>query len=91
MTAMRALLPFTFAAALMLTGCVVDNSTNTAPAQLADTTVLKSATSLQPGENTIKLDNAEPTSYLLVWVSTLGTVDGENRSDIAEITLKAAG
>jgi len=61
------------------------------PASLADTTVLKSATNLQPGQNTIKLDNAEPTSYLLVWVSTLGTVDGENRSDIAEITLKAAG
>ncbi|MDG5483274.1 murein biosynthesis integral membrane protein MurJ [Mycolicibacterium gadium] len=61
------------------------------PASLADTTVLKSATSLQPGQNTIELDNAEPTSYLLVWVSTLGTVDGENRSDIAEITLKAAG
>ena len=52
--------------------------------------MLKSATTLQPGENTIKVDNAEPTSNLLVWVSTLGTVDGENRSDIAEITLKAA-
>lgn len=61
------------------------------PSSLADTTVLKSATPMQPGQNTIKLDNAEPTSYLLVWVSTLGTVDGENRSDIAEITLKAAG
>jgi len=60
------------------------------PASLEDTTVLKSATTLQPGENTIKVDNAEPTSNLLVWVSTLGTVDGENRSDIAEITLKAA-
>jgi putative peptidoglycan lipid II flippase len=61
------------------------------PSSLADTTVLKSATPMQPGQNTIKLDNAEPTSYLLVWVSTLGQVDGENRSDIAEITLKAAG
>jgi putative peptidoglycan lipid II flippase len=60
------------------------------PASLADTTVLKSATTLQSGQNTIKLDNAAPTSYLLVWVSTLGTVDGKNRSDIAEITLKAA-
>ena len=60
------------------------------PASLEDTTVLKSATTLQPGENTIEVDNAEPTSNLLVWVSTLGTVDGENRSDIAEITLKAA-
>ncbi len=60
------------------------------PSSLEDTTVLKSATTLQPGENTIEVDNAEPTSNLLVWVSTLGTVDGENRSDIAEITLKAA-
>jgi putative peptidoglycan lipid II flippase len=25
-----------------------------------------------------------------VWVSTLGQVDGQSRSDIAEITLKAA-
>ena len=31
-----------------------------------------------------------PTSNVLVWVSTLGTVNGESRSDIAEITLKAA-
>jgi putative peptidoglycan lipid II flippase len=60
------------------------------PTSLEDTTVLKSATTLQPGENTIAVDNAEPTSNLLVWVSKLGTVDGENRSDIAEITLKAA-
>jgi putative peptidoglycan lipid II flippase len=60
------------------------------PASLDDTTVLKSATSLQPGENTIQVDDAAPTSYLLVWVSTLGEVDGASRSDIAEITLKAA-
>ena len=56
------------------------------PSSLDDTTVLTSATTLQPGENTIKVDDAEPTSNLLVWVSTLGTVDGESRSDIAEIT-----
>lgn len=60
------------------------------PASLDDTTVLKSATPLQPGENTIEVDDAAPTSYLLVWVSTLGQVDGESRSDVAEITLKAA-
>jgi len=52
--------------------------------------VLKSATSLQPGENTIQVDDAAPTSYVLVWVSTLGQVDGESRSDIAEITVNAA-
>jgi putative peptidoglycan lipid II flippase len=60
------------------------------PAALDDTTVLTPATALKPGTNTIKVDNAPPTSNLLVWVSTLGQVDGKSRSDIAEITLKAA-
>jgi putative peptidoglycan lipid II flippase len=60
------------------------------PSSLADTTVLTPATPLKPGSNTIKVSNASPTSNLLVWVSTLGQVDGKSRSDIAEITLKAA-
>ena len=60
------------------------------PSSLEDTTELTGATTLQPGQNTIKVENAEPTSNLLVWVSTLGTVDGASRSDVAEITLKAA-
>jgi putative peptidoglycan lipid II flippase len=60
------------------------------PASLDDTTVLVPATTLKPGPNTIKVDNATPTSNVLVWVSTLGHVNGQSRSDIAEITLKAA-
>ncbi|MFG1933485.1 murein biosynthesis integral membrane protein MurJ [Mycobacterium sp. NPDC048908] len=60
------------------------------PASLDDTTVLVPATTLKPGSNTIKVDNATPTSNVLVWVSTLGQVDGKSRSDIAEVTLKAA-
>ena len=60
------------------------------PSSLADTTVLTPATALKSGSNTIQVDNATPTSYLLVWVSTLGQVNGESRSDIAEITVKAA-
>jgi putative peptidoglycan lipid II flippase len=52
--------------------------------------VLTPATTLKPGNNTIKVENASPTSDVLVWVSTLGTVNGESRSDVAEITLKAA-
>lgn len=60
------------------------------PSSLSDTTVLTPATALKPGSNTIKVHNASPTSNLLVWVSTLGRVNGESRSDIAEITLKAA-
>ena len=60
------------------------------PSSLAETTVLTPATPLKPGSNTIKVDNATQTSNLLVWVSTLGQVDGKSRSDIAEITVKAA-
>ncbi|MBP1818337.1 murein biosynthesis integral membrane protein MurJ [Mycobacterium sp. OAE908] len=60
------------------------------PATLDDTTVLVPATTLKAGSNTIKVDNPTPTSNVLVWVSTLGQVDGKSRSDIAEVTLKAA-
>ncbi|WP_041315402.1 murein biosynthesis integral membrane protein MurJ [Mycobacterium sp. JS623] len=59
------------------------------PASLDDTTVLVPATTLKPGSNTIKVDNPAPTSNVLVWVSTLGQVDGKSRSDIAEVTLRA--
>ena len=74
------------------TGTAVEirSSQTPTPSSLEDTTVLTSATTLKPGSNTIKVDDASPTSNVLVWVSTLGTVDGENRSDIAEITLKSA-
>jgi putative peptidoglycan lipid II flippase len=58
------------------------------PSSLENTTVLTPATQLQPGENTIKVNSAAPTSNLLVWVSTLGTVNGKSRSDVAEITVK---
>jgi putative peptidoglycan lipid II flippase len=74
------------------TGTAVEirSSQTPTPSSLEDTTVLTRATTLKPGSNTIKVDNATPTSNLLVWVSTLGQVNGESRSDIAEITLKAA-
>jgi putative peptidoglycan lipid II flippase len=73
------------------TGTAVEirSSDTPTPSSLEDTTVLTPATTLKPGSNTIKVDNAAPTSNVLVWVSTLGTVDGESRSDIAEVTLKA--
>jgi putative peptidoglycan lipid II flippase len=74
------------------TGTAVEirSSQTPTPSSLDDTTVMTPATTLKPGSNTVKVDNAEPTSNVLVWVSTLGTVDGESRSDISEITLKAA-
>ena len=60
------------------------------PSSLEDTTELTPPTPLKPGSNTITVNDAEPTSNVLVWISTLGTVNGESRSDVADITLKAA-
>jgi len=33
---------------------------------------------------------AEPTSYLLVWISTMGQTGGKNRTEVSEITVSAA-
>lgn len=60
------------------------------PAALEDTTVLTQPKLLQPGTNRITVDASTATSHLLVWISTLGTMDGENRSEISEITVQAA-
>lgn len=72
------------------TAVQIRSSQTPTPASLDDTTVLVPATTLKPGSNTIEVENAAPTSNVLVWVSTLGQVNGQSRSDIAEITLKAA-
>jgi putative peptidoglycan lipid II flippase len=72
------------------TAVQIRSSQTPTPSSLEDTTELTPATPLKPGSNTIKVDNATPTSNVLVWVSTLGQVNGQSRSDIAEITLKSA-
>ncbi len=58
------------------------------PASLEDTTELTPPTPLTRGSNTIDITDAQSTSYVLVWISTLGNVDGKSRTDISEITLK---
>ncbi|MGV9798395.1 murein biosynthesis integral membrane protein MurJ [Mycobacterium sp. NPDC003449] len=63
---------------------------SSSPSSLSDTTELTPPTPLKPGSNTISVDKATSTSNLLVWISTLGTVDGKSRTDISEITVKAA-
>ncbi|MDT5347580.1 MAG: putative peptidoglycan lipid flippase [Mycobacterium sp.] len=60
------------------------------PSKLEDTTLLTSATALKPGHNSIAVKASSPTSYLLVWISTLGTMDGKSRASISEITVQAA-
>ncbi len=61
------------------------------PAKLSDTSELTPTTPLQPGHNRIAVHNGTKTSNVLVWISTLGTTDGESRTEISEITLQAAG
>lgn len=61
------------------------------PNSLSDTSELTPNVSLQPGENTITVDNQTETSDVLVWISKLGTVDGQSRTAISDITLRAAG
>ncbi|MDY6995369.1 MAG: serine/threonine-protein kinase [Actinomycetota bacterium] len=61
------------------------------PASLADTTALTDDVPVQPGRNTIPVDNGTETSNVLVWIPTLGTIDGQSRTEISEITVEAAG
>lgn len=64
-----------------------DSST---PGSLSDTTELTPAVPVQPGENRIVVDDHTPTSYVLVWIPKLGTIDGQSRTEISEITVEAA-
>ncbi len=57
------------------------------PKALADTTELSARTLLQPGPNRIELSTRTPVSTVLVSISTLGATDGNNRTEISEITL----
>jgi tRNA A-37 threonylcarbamoyl transferase component Bud32 len=68
----------------------IRSSPTDAPAKLADTTELTPVVPLQPGHNRIAVHDRTTTSNVLVWISTLGTTDGESRTEISEITLQAA-
>jgi putative peptidoglycan lipid II flippase len=72
------------------TSVQIRSSATPNPTTLDDTTALTPPTPLQTGNNTIQVNATAPTSNLLVWISTLGTVDGKSRTDISEITIKAA-
>lgn len=66
------------------------SSQSAAPATLDDTTVLTPPTPMKTGANTITVANAAPVSNVLVWITTLGTVDGKSESALSDITLKPA-
>ena len=79
--------------AVSSTGTQVQIRSATSPnaASLEDTKLLTGPTSLKPGSNTISVPAAAPTSYLLVWISTLGQTDGKNRTDVSEVSVRSAG
>jgi serine/threonine-protein kinase len=68
----------------------IRSSPTETPAKLADTTELTPATPLQPGHNRIEVHDDTKSSNVLVWISKLGTTDGQSRTEISEITLQAA-
>ncbi|UXA21059.1 murein biosynthesis integral membrane protein MurJ [Mycobacterium sp. SMC-4] len=71
------------------TAVQIRSASTSSPASLDATTALTQPTTLRPGSNTIRVEDAEPTSNVLVWITTLGQVGGESRTDISEITLNA--
>ncbi|ULE35838.1 serine/threonine-protein kinase [Mycobacterium sp. IDR2000157661] len=60
------------------------------PASLANTTELTPSVPLEPGENRIPVDDGTETANVLVWITKLGTTDGQSRTSISDITLQAA-
>ncbi|WP_193045308.1 murein biosynthesis integral membrane protein MurJ [Mycolicibacterium baixiangningiae] len=70
------------------TSAQIRSSPSADPSTLDDTTAMTPSTPLRTGDNTIEISDASPTSYVLVWIDKLGTVDGESRTDVSEITLK---
>ena len=68
----------------------VRSATSSSPASLEDTQLLTGPTLLKPGTNTIAVPSGSPTSYLLVWISTLGQTGNKSQADVSEITVRAA-
>lgn len=60
-----------------------------APASLSQTTELTPSVPLQPGQNRIPVDNDTKTADVLIWITKLGTTDGQSRTRISDITLHA--
>jgi serine/threonine-protein kinase len=67
----------------------IRSSPTETPRKLDDTTELTPTTPLQQGHNRIEVHDRTKTSNVLVWITKLGTTDGQSRTDISEITLQA--
>ena len=67
----------------------IRSSTTGTPAKLDATTALTQPVSVHPGHNSIPVNASSPTSYVLVWISTMGTTDGASRTALSEVTVQA--
>jgi putative peptidoglycan lipid II flippase len=68
----------------------IRSANSESPGSLDDTTAITGPTPVQPGQNRIPVTMSSPTSYVLVWISTLGKTNGESKSEISEITLEGS-
>jgi putative peptidoglycan lipid II flippase len=67
----------------------IRSSAAATPGKLGDTAVLSQPVSMHPGHNTIPVNASSPTTYVLVWISTLGTTNGQSRTSLSEVTVQA--
>ncbi|MDP9028804.1 MAG: protein kinase family protein [Actinomycetota bacterium] len=72
------------------TSIQIRSAPSATPATLNDTTELSPPTPMKPGSNTINVTNSKPVSNVLVWITTLGTVNGKSESALSDITIKPA-
>ena len=73
-------------------GTVVEvrGSETAEPKSFAETTELSPPTPMQPGQNRLVISDTRPISHLVIWISKLGSADGQNRADISEIGVHGA-
>jgi putative peptidoglycan lipid II flippase len=67
----------------------IRSSATAKPGRLDDTTALTQPATVQPGHNTIQVNASSPTSYVLVWISTMGSTNGQSRTGLSEVTVQA--
>ena len=67
----------------------IRSSATATPGRLEDTTALTQPVSVHPGHNSIPVNASSPTSYVLVWISTMGTTNGASRTGLSEVTVQA--
>src|SRR6201999_1563982 len=67
----------------------IRSSATATPSRLEDTTALTQPVSVHPGHNSIPVNASSPTSYVLVWFSTMVTTSGASRTGLSAVTVQA--